>query len=120
MKRFGKLGSGHILTTGEKALLVMVVAGIFGYWAGFNVSSTNLPDPFPAAVAAAPQPASPPPEPAIWVPSSPGPGKWVPDPQPYRYVPTTSTQPVKPANPANPQTVTVTNSAGGVPVLVNQ
>jgi hypothetical protein len=51
------LESGHVLTTGEKALLVMVVAGVFGYWAGFNVSSTSLPDPFPAAVAAAPEPA---------------------------------------------------------------
>jgi len=58
MKRFGKLENGHVLTTGEKALLVMVAAGMFGYWAGFNVSSTNLPDPFPAAVAASPQPAS--------------------------------------------------------------
>jgi len=58
MKRSGNLESGHVLTTGEKALLVMVAAGIFGYWAGFNVSSTSLPDPFPVAVAAAPQPAS--------------------------------------------------------------
>ena len=58
MKRLGNLERGHMLTTGEKALLVMVVAGMFGYWAGFNVSSTSLPDPFPAAVAAAPQPAS--------------------------------------------------------------
>ena len=58
MKRFGKLESGHVLTSGEKALLVMVAAGMLGYWAGFNVSSTSLPDPFPAAVAAAPQPAS--------------------------------------------------------------
>jgi len=56
MKRLGNLENGHLLTMGEKALLVMVVAGMFGYWAGFNVSS-SLPDPFPAAVAAAPAPA---------------------------------------------------------------
>jgi hypothetical protein len=61
MKRLGNLENGHMLTTGEKALLGMVVAGMFGYWAGFNVSS-SLPDPFPAAVAAAPQPAA---EPAL-------------------------------------------------------
>ena len=56
MKRLGNLENGQLLTTGEKVLLVMVVAGMFGYWAGFNVSTTSLPDPFPLAVAAAPQP----------------------------------------------------------------
>ena len=56
MKRLGNLENGHLLTTGEKALLVMVVAGVFGYWAGFNVSAPSLPDPFPLAIAAVPQP----------------------------------------------------------------
>ena len=56
MKRLGDLENGRLLTTGEKALLVMVVAGMFGYWAGFNVSSTSLPDPFPVAAAAQPAP----------------------------------------------------------------
>lgn len=39
------------LTTGEKALVAMVVAGVFGYWAGFNLPGLALP--FPVAVAAA-------------------------------------------------------------------
>jgi hypothetical protein len=54
MKRLGTPEDGHLLTTGEKALLVMVVAGMLGYWAGFNVSTPSLPDPFPVAAAAAP------------------------------------------------------------------
>ena len=55
MKRLGNLENGHVLTSGEKALLVMVVAGMFGYWAGFNLSTPSLPDAFPVAIAAAPQ-----------------------------------------------------------------
>ena len=61
MKRLGKLEDGHLLTAGEKGLLVMVVAGMLGYWAGFNVSSPSLPDAFPVAVAAVPQRAPEPP-----------------------------------------------------------
>jgi len=61
MKRLGKLEDGHLLTAGEKGLLVMVVAGMLGYWAGFNVSTVSLPDAFPTAVAAAPQRAPEPP-----------------------------------------------------------
>ena len=34
MKRLVNLENGHVLTSGEKALLVMLVAGMFGYWAG--------------------------------------------------------------------------------------
>ena len=56
MKRLDNLDKGRLLTTGEKALVVMVVAGMFGYWAGFN-SAPSLPSAFPVAVAAAPQPA---------------------------------------------------------------
>ena len=63
MKRLGNLENGHVLTSGEKALLVMVVAGMFGYWAGFNLSTPSLPDAFPVAVAAAPHRAPEPPSP---------------------------------------------------------
>jgi len=51
-----------------------------------------------------------------WVPSSPGPGHWVPDPQPYSYDPAhgrnSTVAPVVPAS----QTNTVARSVGGVPV----
>ena len=52
MKRLGNLEEGRRLTTGEKAIVVMLAAGVFGYWAGFNLSGSAL-EPFPAAAAAA-------------------------------------------------------------------
>jgi len=64
------------------------------------------------------QPAPSEPEPQVWVPSSPGPGTWVPERQPYRYVPTAAHAATPPAQTATPQTVTLTNSAGGVPVRI--
>jgi len=33
------LKDGQLLTSGEKALVVMLLAGIFGYCAGFNLST---------------------------------------------------------------------------------
>ena len=59
MKRLGHVENGHLLTTGEKALVVMLVAGVFGYWAGFNLSAPGVADPFPFAAAAATRPAAP-------------------------------------------------------------
>ncbi len=47
MKRLGHIEDGHLLTAGEKALVVMLVAGVFGYWAGFNLSTPGIADPFP-------------------------------------------------------------------------
>jgi len=57
MKRLGNLEEGRRLTTGEKAIVVMLAAGVFGYWAGFNLSGAAL-EPFPVTAAAA-QPSSP-------------------------------------------------------------
>jgi len=53
MKRLGYVEEGRRLTTGEKALVVMLVAGVFGYWAGFNLSAPGWADPFPVTSAAA-------------------------------------------------------------------
>ena len=39
MNRIGQLKDGQLLTAGEKALVVMILAGIFGYCAGFNLSA---------------------------------------------------------------------------------
>jgi hypothetical protein len=39
MNRIGQLKDGQLLTAGEKALVVMILAGIFGYCAGFNLST---------------------------------------------------------------------------------
>ena len=55
-----------------------------------------------------------------WVPSSPGAGRWVPDPQPYRYVQSIESQPVKALNQVYPMTVSIVSSPGGVPVHVIQ
>jgi hypothetical protein len=53
--------------------------------------------------------------PARWTPGTPGPGHWVPDPQPYRYLPAA---PAKPKPQA--QTVTLTKTLGDVPLYVVQ
>jgi hypothetical protein len=63
----------------------------YGYAPGANYI-----DP-PAAV---PGPAARAPEPSPWVPSTPGAGRWVPEPTPYRYTP-----PVTAARPAEAKTV---------------
>ena len=64
MNRLGNLEEGRRLTTGEKAFVVMLAAGLFGYWAGFSLSGAAL-EPFPATAAAA-QPSAP----TLTVPSS--------------------------------------------------
>lgn len=76
----------------------------------------SAPPAVPAPAAPAPAPVPPVVERPAWVPSSPGPGVWVPDTAPDRYVGGPST-PVKETLP--PPTLTVgsaTKSAGGVPV----
>ena len=52
MNRLGNLEEGRRLTTGEKAFVVMLAAGVIGYWAGFNLSGFAL-EPFPVTAAAA-------------------------------------------------------------------
>lgn len=44
---------GRSFTTGEKALAVMIAAGIFGYWAGYNLAAPGEASSLPAAAAAA-------------------------------------------------------------------
>ena len=39
MNRIGRFTDGQLFTAGEKALVVMVAAGVFGYWAGFELST---------------------------------------------------------------------------------
>ena len=53
-----------------------------------------------------------------WVPSAPGVGHWVPDPEPYNYAPGTQTKVI--ASTAQPvkQTVTVNRSRSDVPIYV--
>jgi hypothetical protein len=53
--------------------------------------------------------------PAVWTPSTPGPGHWVPDPQPYRYIPVVTVRPKLAA-----QTVTLTKTLGDVPLYIVQ
>ncbi|HYG35414.1 MAG TPA: hypothetical protein VEC99_11550 [Clostridia bacterium] len=81
-----------------------------------------------------PQPATPPPAatpsaaPAVsqdptWVPSTPGTGKWVPDPQPYRYQPAKSFRPAVTVPTPNvevvvTQRVNFATSPGGVPLTI--
>ncbi len=57
-------------------------------------------------------------QPTVWVPSSPGAGEWVPDPTPYTYAATPITNSTPAKVQTTPQTVTVTRSAGDVPVYV--
>ena len=60
MNRIGRFTDGQIFTAGEKALVVMVVAGVFGYWAGFRLSTPGdvVGMPVVATVAALPVAAS--------------------------------------------------------------
>lgn len=50
-----------------------------------------------------------------WVPSSPGPGHWVPDPTPYCYHPEAGNK-IAPSVLAATNIVTITRSAGNVPI----
>ena len=52
----------------------------------------------------------------VWVPSSPGAGKWVPDATPYSYSPTAEIVLAKAAPVKTAPKVSVSRSAGGVPV----
>jgi dipeptide/tripeptide permease len=73
MNRMDRFESGQIITAGEKALIVMLVAGLFGFWAGFNLSSQGAPAGLPAAtassfqVATQPVPEAPAPQPSASV-----------------------------------------------------
>ena len=58
MNRIGHLKDGQILTSGEKALVVMLMAGVFGYWAGFNLSTPGDAVGLPVTSASAAQPDS--------------------------------------------------------------
>jgi hypothetical protein len=53
MNRTDGFEKGQSVTTGEKALIVMVIAGVFGYWAGFKVLAPGDIVGMPAATAAA-------------------------------------------------------------------
>src|ERR1700675_434161 len=53
MNRMGRLENGQTFTTGEKAFVVMLMAGVFGYWAGFNLSTPGETVAMPLAPAAA-------------------------------------------------------------------
>ena len=68
-----------------------------------------------------PQPLpAPPPEPAPWTPSTPGAGQWIPDSQPYQYAPSDPAKRQRKTGPANlGQTVTVSKTAGGIPLYIN-
>jgi hypothetical protein len=57
MNRIGHLKDGQVLTSGEKALVVMLMAGVFGYWAGFNLSTPGDAVGLPVTSASAAQPA---------------------------------------------------------------
>ena len=74
----------------------------------------------PAQTAPAPTATPAEPERLAWVPSSPGAGRWVPDPQPYRYVQSNESPPVKGLSTVGAMTVSMVSSPGGVPVHVNQ
>ena len=56
MSTTDRFEGGRILTCGEKVFLVMLAAGFFGYWAGFNLSAPDaaLTIPVAAAVTSAP------------------------------------------------------------------
>ena len=87
---------------------------------GYAYSYAQPQHSYVAPPAQAPAPTSAPAAPAhyeisSWVPSSPGPGHWVPDATPYSYSPGVQTKMVVSA--AEPATfVTVNRSAGNVPV----
>ena len=53
MNRTGRFANGQAFTPGEKALAVMLVAGFFGYWAGFSLSAPGASAGMPVTAAAA-------------------------------------------------------------------
>jgi hypothetical protein len=53
MNRTDGFEKGQSVTTGEKALIVMLIAGVFGYWAGFKVLAPGDIVGMPVATAAA-------------------------------------------------------------------
>ncbi len=53
MNRTGRFANGQAFTPGEKALAVMLVAGFFGYWAGFSLSAPGVSVGMPVTAAAA-------------------------------------------------------------------
>ena len=53
MNTTGRFEGGQLLTTGEKAFMVMLAAGFFGYWAGFNLSAPGATMGLPVAAAEA-------------------------------------------------------------------
>ena len=66
MNRIGRLTGGQLFTSGEKALVVMVAAGVFGYWAGFKLSTPGDIVGMPVVVTAAAVPvAAPSSQPAL-------------------------------------------------------
>ena len=68
-----------------------------------------------APPAAVPGPARAP-EPSPWVPSTPGAGRWVPDPTPYSFTPAATATTLPEAKPALRKVVTMTRSRDGIPV----
>ncbi|HEY5911708.1 MAG TPA: hypothetical protein VJA21_13995 [Verrucomicrobiae bacterium] len=78
--------------------------------------STPAANPTPANEAPQPAPA---PETPPWVPSSPGSGTWVPDPEPYSFTPGQPATPKSSAAAKVDQTTSLTTSPGGVPVYSN-
>jgi len=58
--------------------------------------------------------------PEVWVPSTSGPGHWVPDPAPYAYsqLPRANSNPQTTVNATGPRTVSLIHTAGSVPVYV--
>ena len=53
MNRTDGFEKGQSVTTGEKVLIVMLIAGVFGYWAGFKVLAPGDIVGMPVAAAAA-------------------------------------------------------------------
>ena len=53
MNRTDGFERGQSVTTGEKVLIVMLIAGVFGYWAGFKVLAPGDIVGMPVATAAA-------------------------------------------------------------------
>ena len=53
MNRTDGFERGQSVTTGEKVLIVMLLAGVFGYWAGFKVLAPGDMVGMPVAAAAA-------------------------------------------------------------------
>ena len=58
MNRTDRSADGQFLTTGEKAFVVMLAAGFFGYWPGFNLSAPGAAMNLPVAAAEASVPAA--------------------------------------------------------------